>query len=139
MSYTNCDLVEEYVLANGQKGIRARADIPAGTIIGIFDGEIRQFKLDEGRLADADAHKEIAQVAVVDDVLLGLVTPPDAPFYGIDYMNHSCDPNVVVRDTIVVATTRAVAAGEVLTTDYRLWDLIPEGIPCWCSPSRCSI
>lgn len=139
MSYTNRDVVEDYVLENGQMGIRARADIPAGTVIGIFDGEIIAYPLKDGSLADPAAHKEIVQIAVVGDELLGLVSHPDAPFYGIDYMNHSCEPNVTIRDRIVAETTKAVTAGEVLTTDYRAWDIIPEGIPCWCSPSRCSI
>jgi len=139
LSYTDSDLVEDYVLANGQLGIRARADIPAGTVIGVFDGEIKSYPLKEGRLLDPDAHREIVQIAVSGDVLLGLVSYPDAPFYGIDYMNHSCQPNVVVRDRIVAETTKPVAAGEILTTDYRTWDFIPEGIPCWCQPSRCTI
>jgi len=32
-----------------------------------------------------------------------------------------------------------IAAGEALTADYRLWDLVPEGIPCWCDEPKCII
>lgn len=137
MSYTNLDLVEEYAINDDHKGIRAKDDLPAGTLIGIYDGEIKPYAIKDGRLVDDDAYKEIVQIAIVGGTLLALVSHPDGPFYGIDVINHSCEPNVIVRDRIVLQTSRVVAAGEQLTVDYRKWDFIPEGIPCWCSPSRC--
>jgi hypothetical protein len=139
MSYTNLALVEEYPLANGQRGIRARADLAADTVIGVYDGEVKRFKLRDGRIVDNEQHKYIVQVAVAEDILYGLVTPPGAAFYGIDYINHSCEPNVTFRDRIVLQTSRPVRAGERMTIDYRTWDLVPEGIACWCEPSRCAI
>jgi uncharacterized protein len=139
MSYTNLSLVEERILDNDEREIAARVDIPPGTVIGIYDGEIREFAVKEGRILDADAHKYIVQIALEGDVLFGLVSAPDAPFYGIDFINHSCHPNVVARDRVTLVAADAIKAGQRLTIDYRDWDLIPEGIPCWCSPSRCTI
>jgi hypothetical protein len=131
--------VEEYALDNGDSGIRARADIPAGTIIGVYDGTLVPFAIKEGRLVDTGEHKYIVQIAVAGDTLYGLVSHPDTPFYGIDYINHSCDANVIARDRTVLVTDRPVPSGERLTIDYRRWDLVAEGIACWCSPSRCVI
>jgi uncharacterized protein len=139
MSFTNLDLVEEYELGNGERGIRARADFPVGTVIGVYDGEARPFALRDGRMVDNDQHKDVVQIRVEGDLLYGLVSAPGSPFYGIDYINHSCEPNITFRDRIVLLAAVDVRAGERLTIDYRAWDLIPEGIECWCEPSRCAI
>jgi hypothetical protein len=140
MTYTNLSFVAEYLLGNGEKGIKARTDIPAGTIIGIYDGELRKFPVKDDRLVDGSQHKYIIQIAREDDVLFALHSPDDdEPFSGVDYLNHSCHPNVSVRDRVVLVTTRLVSEGEPLVADYRSWDLVPEGVPCWCTPSQCRI
>ena len=39
-----------------------------------------------------------------------------------DFMNHSCDPNVWLRDEVTLVSRRAIAAGEELTIDYALFE-----------------
>lgn len=136
MTYTNWKYVEEFDVDSSEKGIRARVPIPTGEVIGIYDGEIVEYPLEGGRLTDNSQHKYIVQVAVRDDRLLGLVSETRS---GIDFINHSCRPNVGFRDRIVLVADRAIPTGEVLSMDYTKWDFVPEGIRCWCNPSRCTL
>src|SRR5262249_53470549 len=140
MSWTNLKFVEECQLDNGQRGVCARTDIPEGVVVGIYDGIVVQYKLDEhGQITDPDAHKEAIQLAVEADTVYGLVTPPGAPCGGIDYLNHSCRPNIVVRHQIVLVASRDISKDEPLTADYRTWDLVPYRETCWCPVPRCVI
>jgi hypothetical protein len=139
MTYTNHDLVEEYELANGQRGIRARTHIPAGEIIGIYGGMIVQYKLDGGKITDPDARRLAVQLVVRGDTVYALVNPPSVPLSGIDFINHSCQPNVDVQGQIVLIAARDIRAGEPLTADYQDWDLVPYGERCWCPVPKCVI
>jgi uncharacterized protein len=139
MSYTKPGMVEEYTLDNGQRGIRALTDIPEGRLIGAYDGELVQYQLDERGQIPEEAHRLAIQLFVEDGILYGLVTPPGKPFYGIDYLNHSCEPNVRAVDRIVVVAARDIRAGEPLVADYRPWDYVHANMECWCPVPRCVI
>jgi SET domain-containing protein len=137
MTYTNWDLVKEVEVAAGEKGIVAKRTIETGDVIGIYDGELRSFPLENGQLKDRREHKYIVQIAKTDDVLYGLYK--DEARDGIGFINHSCHGNVVARDRIVLVAERTITAGEPLTIDYTKWDFVHEGIKCWCAQSRCVI
>jgi SET domain len=136
MTYTNWFYVEEFDLHGDEKGIKARTSIPAGQTIGIYDGELQEFPLVNGKLEENDQHKFIVQVAMEGDRLYGLVTQTRD---GVDYINHSCSPNIVPRDRIILVASRDIEPGEILSMDYTKWDFVPEGIKCWCADSRCVI
>ena len=53
-----------------------------------------------------------------------------------DWHNHSCTPNCVVKDRLVVRSARDIEAGEQVTVDYLAAGitLIREGIACRCRP-----
>jgi hypothetical protein len=54
------------------------------------------------------------------------------------FINHSCEPNVGFAGNVVLAAMRDVEAGEELTTDYGLFDGIPESaMPCSCGTPSC--
>ena len=140
MSYTDMELVREVEVFNGQMGIVARVDIPCGCLIGIYDGLLIRVPLSEGCFADStNSHREIVQVAQIKNTLFGLVTAAGEPLYGIDFINHSCKPNVSYRDRITLYAMRDIAAGEPLVMDYRKWDFVAEGILCWCDNPQCTI
>lgn len=136
MTYTNWEYVREVPVNINQIGIVARRRIPEGTLIGIYQGDLRRFRLDKGRLPDTALHKNIVQIACIGEELFGFVREERS---GIGYINHSCQPNVTARDRIILVTSRTVEEGEPLTIDYRTWDLVPEGIRCWCPEPRCEI
>jgi hypothetical protein len=132
--------VGTYRLANGQRGACARTGIPAGQIIGVFGGvPVLYPRAADGTISDPDAAQQAIQVAADDRFVYALVPPPGVPWRGIDYVNHSCRPNLVVRNQVVLVTARDIAAGEPLEADYRSWDLVHYGERCWCDPPRCVI
>lgn len=67
-----------------------------------------------------------------------------------DYINHSCDPNCVVRfenDEAILYVLRDIKTGEELTFDYNTsdWDLVEQGqrtnsdlsFTCRCGSENC--
>jgi 2-polyprenyl-3-methyl-5-hydroxy-6-metoxy-1,4-benzoquinol methylase len=50
-----------------------------------------------------------------------------------DYINHSCDPNVWMRDEVTLVARRDIAVGEELTIDYALFEETEE----WTAPWTC--
>lgn len=58
---------------------------------------------------------------------------------GAEYINHSCDPNLmsrIIRGHILYFSRRAIRKGEELTIDYR-FDKKVEKVPCSCGAERC--
>ncbi len=58
---------------------------------------------------------------------------------GAEYINHSCDPNIVTIVTkghILYMAKRAIRKGEELTVDYHFSKDIEE-VPCSCGASTC--
>jgi len=139
-TWTDHSLVTECTLANGERGCAARTTIPAGKIVGIYGGEIRQYKLAGGRITDPAAAHEAIQLAIEGDTVFAMVTPDDGEFGGLDYINHSCFPNVAIRRApIIVAAACGIPAGQELRANYNRWDLVGYGQRCWCEPPRCVI
>lgn len=56
----------------------------------------------------------------------------------LQYGNHSCDPNLWMRDALTVVARRDIATGEELTIDYALltayegWSMV-----CRCGAANC--
>jgi len=58
---------------------------------------------------------------------------------GAQFINHSCEPNVVprrLRGHILLFSRRAIGKGEELTWDYR-FDKKTERIVCRCGSPKC--
>jgi len=58
---------------------------------------------------------------------------------GAEYVNHSCEPNLVsriVRGHILYVALRDIKAGEELTIDYR-FDKDVEKVSCKCGSAKC--
>jgi SET domain-containing protein len=58
---------------------------------------------------------------------------------GAEYINHSCDPNLVARilkNHIIYMSRRDIRTGEELTVDYH-FDKNVEKVPCRCGALKC--
>lgn len=140
MSYTNTSLIKDIRMNNGQMCAVSKSFIPAGTLLGVHGGNTVKFPIVNNRIVhDTIEHREIVQICINDNVMIGLVSPKDEIWSGIDFINHSCKPNVVARDRIIIYALTDIEEDQELTMDYRNWDLIPEGIQCWCKNKQCSI
>jgi len=67
---------------------------------------------------------------------LYLANPEDKPLTLDDYMNHSCDGNIWMRDEVTLVSRRDIAAGEELMADYALW--LNSSDYCMKTPCNCN-
>lgn len=134
MSWTDLELAEVRAIGD-QRGVFARTDIPEGVVVGVFDGIVEMFSVDENDHVDwrgQDGGMSI-HLRLAGGKLFALMPIPGVEIYGIDYINHSCNPNCEsAPGLLVVVTTRLVRKGEQLTVDYHAMDCIKLGRPCWC-------
>lgn len=137
MSYTADDLVEVRELRPDHRAIYARRPIAANALLGFFDGKALLIDLDRKDDLDDYWWRQSVHLRLIGRKLLCLLpmTEPD----GIDYLNHSCRPNARVEDQLYVYAERDIAPGEEITADYRTFNLVPQGIRCWCADPQCEI
>jgi len=137
MSYTNDEVIEVRAISEDHQTIHARAAIPKDTLLGFFDGKAMLIDLDRQDDLDDYWWRQSVHLKLIGRKLLCLL-PMEEPA-GIDFLNHSCHPNTRVEDQLYVFADRDIAAGEELTADYRTFDLVPQGIRCWCPEPLCEI
>jgi len=111
-------------------GLFATEPIDHGEIVEVLGGTI---------LTDAQVQAMIDRGQRYDGIGLGpdrnLAIGPSWP--GV-YGNHSCDPNLWMRDAITISTRRQVATGEELTIDYALFTANSGwSMPCRCGSRLC--
>ena len=115
-----------YVKASAQhgQGVFAAQDIPAGTVVVIFQGPL---------LCRAEIHPESYHLQIGEDLYLGPSGAAD------DYVNHSCAPNAGFRDGLALSALRLIPVGEEITWDYSC--AIDEedfpGFACACGAPAC--
>lgn len=114
-------------------GMFAREPIKVGEVVTVWGGVL--FTEAEIRAGKAKQHT----LAAINEglYLAGLPDDPDSPD---DFMNHSCDPNVWMRDEVTLVARRDIAIGEELTADYAMWEADPNWVlqnPCNCGTSFC--
>jgi hypothetical protein len=137
MSYTNTQLVEVRDLAAEHKGVFAKASIRKDELIGFFDGKAVLVDLDRKDDLDVFWWRQSVHLKREGSKLLCLL-PMWEPA-GVDFLNHSCRPTARVEDKLYVYANRDIEAGEEITVDYRSFNLVPEGITCWCPERLCEI
>jgi len=137
MSYTDFDLVEVRSVRPDHKAIYARSPIAKGAFLGFFDGKSILIDLDRKDELDDYWWRQSVHLRLEGSRLLCLL-PMWEP-EGVDYLNHSCRPNARVEDQLYVYADREIAPGEEITADYRTFNLVPEGIRCWCENPQCVI
>jgi len=137
MSYTNTQLVEVRGCRDEHKGVFAKARIGKDELIGFFDGKAVIVDLDRQDEFDSFWWRQSLHLRRDGSKLLCLLPQwePD----GVDFLNHSCRPTARVEDKLYVYADRDIDTGEEITVDYRTFNIIPEGIRCWCPEGHCVI
>jgi len=101
MSYSNRDLLEVQDIGPDHRGLYATRHIPAGTLLGFFDGRAAVADLGaDGRGQNLDDFFWRQSVHLKrDGNTLYYLIPYEQPD-GIDYLNHSCHPNAHVEQQL---------------------------------------
>ncbi|XP_039624673.1 histone-lysine N-methyltransferase EHMT2 isoform X2 [Polypterus senegalus] len=125
-------------------GVRALQDIPQGTFICEYVGELISD-------AEADVREDDSYLFDLDNKD-GEVYCIDARYYGniSRFINHLCDPNIIpVRvfmlhqdlrfPRIAFFSSRDIQAGQELGFDYgdRFWDIKSKYFTCQCGSEKC--
>ncbi len=137
MSYTNFDVVEVRSLRPDHKAIYARQRIAKDTFLGHFDGKAIVVDLDHKNELEDYWWRQSVHLKLEGSKLYCLL-PMWEP-EGIDYLNHSCRSNARVEQQLYVYADRDIEPGEEITADYRTFNLVPQGIRCWCAEPLCVI
>lgn len=140
MSYSDFRLVEVRDMGPDHRGLFAAANIPAGSLLGFFDGRAAVADLGaDGRGSGLDDFfwRQSVHLMREGNTLYYLI-PFEEPT-GIDYLNHSCRPNAAVRQQLYVYAISEIDKGAEITADYRTFNLVSQEIPCWCPEPNCVI
>jgi SET domain-containing protein len=115
------------------KGAFATTDIPKGTLIGEYTGEV----IDE---AEADRRYENSERVYLFTVEGGKYVDGDDPKNLLKYVNHSCNPNCeadIKGEKVFYHALRDIKKGEELTIDYSLDAEPNDPQTCLCGEPNC--
>ncbi len=117
--------------ANRGKGMFAIEPIIKGEVVIVWGGNYVKRKEAE------KAKREGKLVMQFDDNLFSVEDRGECDTY---YINHSCEPNVWMRDSFTLEAMKDINKAEELTADYCLWETNEEKISKWkcqCGSSNC--
>jgi hypothetical protein len=115
----------------GGFGVIALAPIEAGEVLARWGGRV--ITRDEFYKLPADTRANQA-VQIDEGLFLQSLNWPDHT----DYINHSCAPNLGLRDYHTLVAMRDIAPGEEVCYDYAMSDGGPEDeFTCACGASTC--
>lgn len=112
------------------RGLFAREPIRAGEVVAVMGG----VPITAARLAEIIATGEAYSCAAIGEDLHLLQGADDALRFG----NHSCDPNLWMRDAVAIEARRAIEPGDEVATDYALMTVDPAWrMRCRCGSRAC--
>ena len=110
-------------------GLFARSPILRGEVVAVMGGQV---------IDDAELHRIAASggrynsAAIAEGV--NILLDNDEP---LARGNHSCDPNLWMRDAVRLEARRDIGAGEELTSDYALMTAVGWTMECHCGSRLC--
>jgi hypothetical protein len=111
------------------RGVFARTDVPAGTLLALWGGDAIDYAQVEA--LDPDGRRRSLQV----EEGLYLVSRAEGP---ADWINHSCEPNAGMAGQITLVALRDIRAGEQICYDYAMTDASPyDEFLCQCGAVTC--
>jgi SET domain-containing protein len=113
-------------------GLFAIEEIGKDEIVAVKGGHI----ITRAQLADINSRLGPVEIQVDDSLFVAPVTSEERDGSML-YSNHSCDPNLGVRGSIVFVAMRDISAGEELTHDWCMTDNDTYEIGCKCGSLIC--
>lgn len=114
------------------RGLFAIRPIKKGEVVGIKGGHIIDWQ-------SYEKHKKLigdSYLQIDDNFILAPLTRAELPKVMM-FLNHSCEPNVGVRDEITFVAMKDIKAGEELTIDYAMIDADRYTMQCNCGQKSC--
>ena len=99
----------------GGSGMFAREPIKEGETVIVWGGVLLT-----AEAIKAGRYRKGTLSAIAENLWLG--DPPGGEDFTADYTNHSCDPNLWMRDEATIMARRDIGVGEELTADYMMWE-----------------
>lgn len=115
----------------GGKGMFAKEKISAGEKMLVWGGEY---------VTENEAEKAKTAGKLVMQWDTDLFSIEDRGEDDAYYLNHSCDPNVWMKDAHTLIARRDVGIGEELTADYAMWEANEDYVSKWecnCGAENC--
>ena len=119
----------EMKLHKGYKGLFARNDLVAGSVIFYLKGSISRLPNKYSIQLSSDKHLDFPPVR----------KPDDDHDYAWQYLNHSCEPNVYVNAAeYCVCAIKNIRQGEELTFNYLTTEYeLATPFLCRCQSAKC--
>ncbi|ODV83714.1 hypothetical protein CANARDRAFT_29704 [[Candida] arabinofermentans NRRL YB-2248] len=123
-------------------GMRANSDIPAGSLVVEYKGEIVDNKLYETRKIqyDDEGVKHFYFMQIKDNEIIDATKMASIG----RFCNHSCDPNAYVEKWVVkkrfrmgIFAKRTIRKGEEITFDYNVDRYGAKPQTCYCGAANC--
>jgi SET domain-containing protein len=114
--------VEIRVSKLDKKGMFAKEPIRKDEVVVIWGAKY------VGKRAAEKARKTGKLIMQLDDDLFSVEERGEDATY---FMNHSCNPNVWMKDAITLQAKRNIRRGEELTADYAMWEGNENFIAKW--------
>ncbi|MBI4020538.1 MAG: SET domain-containing protein-lysine N-methyltransferase [Candidatus Aenigmarchaeota archaeon] len=115
----------------GGKGLFAKTPIKKGEMVIVWGGTL---------IAEADIKMGRYRKHTAVEINRGMYIanrPDDQPSKD-DFMNHSCNPNLWLKDEVTLVAKRNIRKGEELTADYGTWLSRPHyRMKCKCGSPLC--
>ena len=114
----------------GTHGVIANDWLAPGEIVSIWGGNI----LTATQLEEMPSTEQCYAVQVEENLYSVSLSGPQTS----DYINHSCEPNLGLSDSITLVAMRLIAPGEEVCFDYAMADGTPiDEFACSCGSERC--
>ena len=117
------------------KGMFATSRIRKGEKIVVWGGKFFVTKEQADRLRGSGR-----MIQQIDDEVFEVFTSGEASSDPTYFMNHSCDPNVWMKDEVTLVARRDIRIGEELTADYAMWEGKEDYVLPWecrCGSTLC--
>lgn len=102
----------------------AREPVKAGETVIVWGGVVMT-KED----LEAGHYRKATLSAIAENLWLGDAL--DGEDFAADYTNHSCDPNLWMKDENTLVARRDITVGEELTADYMMWEVNEDYQATW--------
>lgn len=121
-------------------GIVADEDIPAGSFIGEYQGEVISMELFEKRKKEYQGERHFYFMTLTGK----LVIDASRKSQSTRFVNHSCEPNAETQKwnaggepRVAIFAKRDIRRSEEITFDYGARSLANDTVPCLCGTKNC--